>query len=258
MQREHNKEQRVQDMKDVLKALGMLLKSKKTKFVGGMQGLQACCTRAMESHLRLVVKGWQFILALEQAAETHGFAAKWGGRQLCSWTRHWMKTRELPKLLQGHHAKVYSLLSDPTIAAELRAYICSNKWAMNPDKLAQFSQNKLIPSAADEDLHHIVREEMPHGLKQYMEVELFPCVHLKVGCGISLTTAHCWLCRKGFQYMSHKKGLYFDGHDQPDVISYCQNHFLPTMSNFEPRFVRYVIGDVEKELVVHTENYVER
>jgi hypothetical protein len=34
-----------------------------------------------------------------------------------------MAKRELPKSLQGHHAKVSSLLADPVIAAELRAYL---------------------------------------------------------------------------------------------------------------------------------------
>ena len=33
--------------------------------------------------------------------------------------------------------KVYSLLSNPTVAAELRTYVWLNKWAMDPEKLAQ-------------------------------------------------------------------------------------------------------------------------
>lgn len=91
---------------------------------------------------------------------------------------------------------------------------------------------------------------MPRGLKQYMEVELFPQIHLKVGRGISLNTARCWLHLEGFQYISHKKGLYFDGHDRPDVLAYRQNYFLPMMKSLEPCLVRYVIGDVESEIPV--------
>ncbi|KAG2103655.1 hypothetical protein BD769DRAFT_1367310, partial [Suillus cothurnatus] len=181
---------RQEDLENAFRDLEKLLKAKKTKFVGGMQGLQAHHVRTMESHLRLVIKNsQQFTSASKQATETHGFAAAWGGRQVCSWTRQWMKTRELPKSMQGHHSKVYSLLSDPTIAAELRAYIHSNKWAMNPEKLAQFSQNTLIPSAANEYLHQITHKEMLLRLKQYMELELFPRIHVKVGRGVSLNTA---------------------------------------------------------------------
>jgi hypothetical protein len=85
---------------------------------------------------------------------------------------------------------------------------------MNPIKLAEFAMGRVLPEAAKEYLQHIVNEEMPHGLKKYMEIELFPHIHLKVGSkGISLSTACCWLHLEGFQYISHKKGLYFNGHD---------------------------------------------
>ena len=167
-----------------------------------------------------------------------------------------MQTRELPKSLKGQHVKVYSLLSDPTIAVELKAYMCSNKWAMDPAKLAQFARNQLIDTAADKYLRHIVREEMPRGLKQYMEVELFPRIQLKVGQGISLSTARRWLHGEGFRYISHKKGLYFDGHDHPDVLAYRQNDFLPKMKSLEPVLVRYIVGDVEEE--IPPSNFVER
>jgi hypothetical protein len=91
--------------------------------------------------------------AAEHAAESQGFAPKWGGHQVCSWTRTWIERRELPQSARGRHAKEKSLLDDPVIAAELRTYLCSNKWAMNLGKLAQFSKNELIPSAADKYLH---------------------------------------------------------------------------------------------------------
>lgn len=159
---------------------------------------------------------------------------------------------------QGRHVKVYSLLSDPVIAAELRAYVRSNKWAMDPSKLNQFTQNKLVPQAADKYLLHLVQDEMPRGLKKYMDLELFPRIHLKVGRGILLATARRWLHAEGFKYTTHKKGLYFDGHDRPDVVEYCQNVFLPSMKAYKPRLVRYEVGNVEKEMIIPRMNYVER
>jgi hypothetical protein len=65
-------------------------------------------------------------------------------------------------------------MDDPGVAVELRTYLCSNKCAMNPGKLTQFSKNELIPSAADEYLRQIIHDEMPQGLKKYMEYKLFP------------------------------------------------------------------------------------
>jgi len=70
-----------------------------------------------------------------------------------------------------------------------------------------------------------------------------------VGRGISLSTARRWLHLEGFQYISHKKGLYFDGHDHPDVLAYRQNHFLPMMKLFEPCLIQYVVGDVETQIL---------
>ena len=100
--------------------------------------------------------------------------------------------------MKGQHAKVYSLLDNPAIAADLRTYVRSNKWAMNPEKLHQFTKKQLIPSAAEKYVQEITHQEMPQGLKKYMELELFPRIHMKVGKGISLSTARRWLYREGF------------------------------------------------------------
>jgi hypothetical protein len=56
---------------------------------------------------------------------------------------------------------------------------------MDPSKLAEFSKNNLVSSAASKYLHHIINTEMPAGLKKYMDVKLFPRLILKPGCGIS-------------------------------------------------------------------------
>lgn len=74
---------------------------------------------------------------------------------------------------------------------------------------------------------------------------------------MSLSTAQCWLHCEGFQYIRHKKGLYFDGHDWTDVISYWQDEFLPMMKLYQSRFVHYVVGDVSRELHSDPPNFVE-
>ncbi|KAG1889605.1 uncharacterized protein F5891DRAFT_1198585 [Suillus fuscotomentosus] len=166
MEWKNAKERRADERHVALEAIEKLLKSKKTNF-----------------------RGHSSIEASECAAESHGFAAVWGSHQLRSWTHNWVTKRELPRSLTGHHAKVYSLLDDPAVAAELHTYVHLNKWAINPEKLAEFSKSKLTPSEAEKYLHTIVNDEMPRGLKHYMELELFPQIHLKIGRGISLVTA---------------------------------------------------------------------
>ncbi len=139
-----------------------LIRSKKTEFVAGPTGLQSYRARAIESCLVLVMKqGRLTVKASEMAAESQGFTAKWGGRNFRSWTHGWVKERKLPVSQQGHHGKVFLLLSDPTIKAELWTYIQSNKWAMDPMWLAEFIQGKLLPDITKKYIKHLVDEEMP-------------------------------------------------------------------------------------------------
>ena len=173
------------------------------------------------------------------------------------WTRLWIRMQEFSQSLIGQHAKIYLLLSNLEIATELRVYIHSNKWVMDLEKLSKFSKDQLVPKAAEEYLHLITKEEMPWGLKKYMELELFPCIHLRVGHGISLATAQRWLHSEGFRYTTHKKGLYFDGHDCADVVEYHQKVFLPAMKAYEPQLVQYVVGDVNQELILPCKYFVE-
>ena len=46
-------------------------------------------------------------------------------------------------------------------------------------------------------------------------------------------TARRWLIKLGWQHTKIKKGVYLDGHEREDVVSYCQNIFLPKMLEFE-------------------------
>ncbi len=120
---------------------------------------------------------------------------------------------------------------------------------MDPKKLAQFSQQKMVPIAAEMYLKQITHIEMPEGLKKYVELELFPRIHIKAKKGVSLKTATCFLRREGFTYTEHKKGLYYDGHERPDVIEDCQARFLPEIAKHEERLVGYVVGNVEDEVL---------
>ncbi len=235
------------------------MKSKKDVFKAGHGGLQACRARAIQSYLWMVVKSKKTNFEVGQiAAMSQGISEKWGGRLVRSWAQKWIQQCEPPVSLKGCHRKTFSLYDDPAIRAELQSYVQSNKWAMDPQKLAQFSQQILVPLAAAEYLKQITSVEMPEGLKKYMELELFPRIHLKAKKGVSLKTATCFLRREGFAYTEHKKGLYYDGHERPDVIEDQQAHFLPEMAKHEEHLVRYVVGKVEDEVLKAPSNYVER
>ena len=48
---------------------------------------------------------------------------KWEGHQVQSWAKGWVEERQLSESKRGCHAKVGSLLDDPAVATELKAYL---------------------------------------------------------------------------------------------------------------------------------------
>ncbi|KAK0431624.1 hypothetical protein EV421DRAFT_1893326 [Armillaria borealis] len=65
---------------------------------------------------------------------------------------------------------------DLTVHVEPRSYLHSNKWAVNPKMLQDFTEKKMVPDEAKKYLENV-----------YMEIELFSCIHIKPGRGISLS-----------------------------------------------------------------------
>ena len=236
-------------LKGALNDIGKLIRSRKNTFAGGSRGLQSYRALAIESYLRLVVnKKYKGIPASHTVAEAFGFSKEWGSRQIRRWVRTWLDNRDLPGSSRGCHIKVGSLLDDPAIKAELRTYVRSDKWAINPEKLRNFINQSMLPAEAAKYCQNICDEEIPRGLKKYLELEVFPHIHMKVGRGISLSTARRWLQHEGFKYTLHKKAIYYDGHDHADVVKDHQERFLPTMKEHRQRLVEYSMEDPTKEI----------
>jgi hypothetical protein len=244
---------------EALQKIEKLLDKKQCPFEGGHNGLQACRARAIRGYLHMLARNdRQKIEASERAAESQGFAAKWGGRQVRAWTELWLNQGKLPASRKGKHIKVFTLLEEPDIRAELRSYVRSNKWAVDPVKLANFTAQTMIPTVAKAYGAHLAKDEIPKGLKQYLELELFPRTHMKAKRGVSINTARRWLHREGFRFTEHRKALYFDGHEREDVVEYRQKTFLPQMKQHRLRIVEYVVGDVAKEKIKQVGNCIER
>ena len=235
------------------------INSTQADFEGGPNGLQARRARAIHSFLHMLVRNDRKKTdASECAAEAQGFAPQWGGRQVRSWSKLWIAVRKLPESRRGRHIKLFTLLEDPNICAELRSYVRSNKWAVDPAKLAEFSAKKMVPKVAEAYGTNLVKKEIPLGLKHYLELKLFPRIHMKAIRGVSLSTARRWVHREGFRFTEHRKSLYFDGHEQPDVVEYQQNSFIPQIKEYRRRLVEYAVGEVAKEKEKVVGNLVER
>ena len=241
-QRAQVKEEKAKANKEALDNLQALIRSKKTTFQAGNTGLQLHRVRAIESHLKMVVnRGRSFMEASSIAAESQGFSPSHGARLLRGWVRNWVNHRSLPQSNRGTHTKIASLLDDPAIKAELRMFVRKNKWSMNPEKMRDFAAEK-ARMVSDEDIEQRsqkMEKEVAGGLKQYIETDLCPRLRIRLQKPISINTARRWLQSEGFRYTTFKKGLYFDGHDRPDVVNYRQESFLPEMEKYSERLVRY-------------------
>ncbi|KIY60956.1 hypothetical protein CYLTODRAFT_447875 [Cylindrobasidium torrendii FP15055 ss-10] len=223
------------------------IRSKRTVWEGpGLHSIQARRARAVESHLNLVLKGETHTDASETAAKAHGWSKNHGAQNVRRWVRIWIESRTLPSSNRGAHAKTWSFLSDPNCRTKMTAFCRSNKWSMNPAKLKKWINQTMLPEEAAEYGKQIVDREMPAGLKTYINTELLPRIGVKKP--VSIHTCRRIMLEMGFKYTEHKKALYYDGHERPDVVEDQQDHYVPAMlKEHYPRAVRYVVGDVEKE-----------
>ncbi|KAJ4492735.1 hypothetical protein C8J55DRAFT_418198 [Lentinula edodes] len=206
------KEEQKKQYSAAFDAIDKVLKSRKTEFWAGRNSLQERRARAIHGVLLMVVKRQMALIPVSKSsATTHGFAPNHGSRMLRGWVKSWILTRELPTSSRGSHAKVFSLLSDPTLHAEIQSYLRSNKWAMNPGKFQAFVNKTMLPDAAKAYAKQITATEMPEGLKKYFELELFPRIGLKVKTGICKTTARAIIREEGFANDGLKWSWVFKG-----------------------------------------------
>ncbi|KAJ3847597.1 hypothetical protein EV368DRAFT_87552 [Lentinula lateritia] len=234
-----------------LKDIEKLLASKKDSFVNGHDGLQATRARSIRSTLTMVVEKKKGLIdASHIAAEANNFSLNWGSHCIRQWTQNWIKTRVLPQSSRGRHTKVYSLLSEPAARDAIRGYLRTNKWSVNPPRLKKLFANELAPDEAREYAKQIISQEMPRGLKGFVEEHLLPRMQCRPGCfGLSLSSMRQLMLREGFVFIEHKKAVYFDGHERPDVVQDRQTRFIPQANIFHHQFVRYDTKDVTKEMV---------
>lgn len=99
-----------------------------------------------------------------------------------------------------------------------------------------------------------------HGQSQKKPGELTPsglCDHAnnvvlpqyKPNTKISLTTSYCWLHCLGFHARKYSKGLYYDGHERPDVVEY-RSRYLNVMAELRSRSAKYAGDNLEQRLPV--------
>jgi hypothetical protein len=249
-QRQQKQQAKEEQYHAALTSLDKRIRSKKSVWVGGQGGLQFRRAAAMRACLHMMVgkRKRRFVDASQRSAEVHRFSARRGGRSVRKWVTRWVKEEELPTSRRGAHKKVSSLLDDADVSAEIRQFLRSNKWAMDPQKLESFLKKELLPQEASRYGSELVNFEIPKAVGRYLTNNVCPRLGLKVVKSISLSTARRWMKKEGFSYTHYSKALYYDGHERPDVVKYRQEEFLPTIREYWPRLVRYDKADNDQKV----------
>lgn len=117
-------------------------------------------------------------------------------------------------------------------------YLCRHGCLPPPRGAAKHGQHTLLDN---ESVLHGVRRYLaiqklgsisPRELSVHVNIVIAPALGLPVGSTITERTAISWLHKLGYRCRGTSKGMYFDGHERPDVIEY-RSKFLALLTDLE-------------------------
>ena len=156
-------------------------------------------------YIEKLLAGWSKTEASEFASRTifPDSSASHRGACVRKWAEYFLSENELPCVLQGAHAKFSSLIDDEDVfqlsVTFLRALPEGERTAA---VFCEWINSTLIPTITMGR-----RPKKP----------------------ISVKTACRWLHQMNWEFGPHKKDVYVDGHERPDVVEYRKNSFIPRM-----------------------------
>lgn len=141
---------------------------------------------------------------------------QWVARQILKWEQHWVSNREIPEGKQGCNSNVTSLLNDEGLLVFVRGWINSHKNSISTRDLAvavsEYTESNKAGRVIEDVMGEAENEPAPDNGKPF---------------AIRIRTARNWLRRLGLEFQQIQKGVYRDGHERPDVVSYRQEIFVP-------------------------------
>jgi hypothetical protein len=117
------------------------------------------------------------------------------------WAKSWIENSVLPVSLQGCHQKVKSFVDDEDVIEKSLEFIREKDGKITPKLYRTFINDTLF-------------------------------LQMGINATISEKTSRVWLRKLGFIPQSRKKGIYYDGHERPDVLEY-RSIFLKKMEEFK-------------------------
>ncbi|CAB4401464.1 unnamed protein product [Rhizophagus irregularis] len=138
----------------------------------------------------------QLIKSLENEVKSGPYFA----RCLREWEKLVKNSETIPISKREKHCKIKSLLDDEDVQMQIATYLHENKFEFYVADFVDYVKNVVFPSL---------------GIEQETT--------------ISTRTARNWLNKMGFEFKQFKKGVYVDGHERPNVITY-RSKFLEQMA----------------------------
>lgn len=159
--------------------------------------------------LKLFFRRWNMGLSKTKAALDTAYSLGKGcnfSRRIVVWAAQWKEHEEIVLSRRGKHAKARNVLSDNDVYNDIWGWILEkHKYTITPIILQRHVNNVVLPS-------------------------------MGIARSISEATARRWLGALGWVHSKVKKGLYYDGHERPDVVEY-RKEFLDRMEQLERQMV---------------------
>lgn len=138
----------------------------------------------------------------------------WMARRIREWSKSWITTETLPVSKQGQRKYIPTLIDDEDVQSSCLRFIRTMGERITAEKFQNYVQNNVLP--------HVTSSRT----------------------SISLETARTWLRRLGLVYQRHQQGIYYDGHERPDVVQY-RAIFLEKMKDLETLMPQFVGENME-------------
>ena len=149
--------------------------------------------------------------ASKDAARVLVNGGEYAARKIRRFAREYQRTGEIPRSGRGAHSKVQSVINIPFVRDDVLAFLDERR--------------RTTPAAFTFWLNNYLEGNGFHRIKQ--------------------NTARKWMIKLGFVKQSRKNGVYYDGHDRPDVQHYLHETYLPAFEAIETRRRVYVGDDMD-------------
>lgn len=175
---------------------------------------------SISRYIKLLLDGWGKMDASIHLAQTIWGNGDSTAKRLRKWGNHYIETGELLFDRQGKHAKLKSLIKNKDFSDSCQAWLHQQK----PESRS------------------------PGALKTYIEGTVFPQMSGQIKKNtISERTCRTYMHLWGFRYDENKKGVYYDGHERPDVVAYRKEWlkrmftYKKSMKDFDGEMLEIVI-----------------